>query len=60
MKKYVIHIGVWIIGAVIYMILKEINNNSMYGFAILWGMCASFFIIYYWSMFVSRKKKKMK
>ncbi len=61
MQKYLTHIIIWSIGSIISVVLALHDQSSVYNIAILWGMCALYYILYYFISvikFIKIGKKK--
>lgn len=61
MKNYFLHIIIWGIGVIISFLLALYEKDSVYGIAILWGMCGLYFVLYYFTQItkcVKTEKKK--
>lgn len=53
MQKYLTHIIIWSIGSIISVVLALHDKSSVYNIAILWGLCALYYILYYFISVIS-------
>ena len=56
MRNYYIHILIWGISIIISSIFAIYKKDSIYNIAIVWGMCAIFFVLYYLMKFIGFMK----